>query len=80
LQEELEIDCQIGELFFESNWQLEDKQILLKTYQVITFEGEIKKHVHSQLKWADPARLQAADFLPADRPVVDKLTSGRDFV
>lgn len=78
LKEELGINAEIGELFLESNWLVGDKEIVLKTYQVKSFTGDPTTLVHRELSWRKPVELQKEFFLPADRPVVEKLSSLSD--
>ncbi len=73
LQEELGIICKVGRLFAETEWEREDKIILLKSFTIDSFVGEPRNNVHLQLKWCDPQSLSDREFLPADRPIIDLL-------
>ncbi|MCM8525305.1 MAG: (deoxy)nucleoside triphosphate pyrophosphohydrolase [Lentisphaeraceae bacterium] len=75
LSEELGIDCTVGDFLCTSEWQREDKIIILHTYWISSFSGEITAKVHSDLKWVFSKDLNKMDLLPADRPLVDKLNS-----
>ena len=75
LTEELDIVCSVGDLLCTTEWIRSDKVIVLHTYKILEYSGEIRALVHSQLKWVSIKDLKKDELLPADRPIVDKLNS-----
>ena len=75
LLEELGIDCVVGDLVCRTECLREDKIIILYTYVIQEFSGEMQNLVHRDLKWISLKDLRKDQLLPADRPVVDKLKS-----
>jgi len=73
LKEELDLDCEIGDLFYESYWESSEKTIYLQTYEVTSFTGEEKALSHAELRWVMPVELKDYNFLPADIPVVEHI-------
>ncbi|MCM8538412.1 MAG: (deoxy)nucleoside triphosphate pyrophosphohydrolase [Lentisphaeraceae bacterium] len=77
LVEELSVDISGVTFFEESLLVLPDKEILLKTFLVDSFNGIPQSLVHAQLKWVSVAELSKYDFLKADVPIVEKLINLR---
>ena len=75
LKEELSIDCQVGDLFKVTEWEREDKVIVLHTYWISSFDREPQAIEHKELKWISKDELVEEDLLPADRALVSLLKS-----
>ena len=73
LKEELDLDCTIGDLFYESYWEGKSKTIYLQTFEVSSFEGTEKSLCHAELRWVTVMELRDYSFLPADIPVVEHI-------
>tara|TARA_B100002052_G_scaffold202711_1_gene185065 strand:- start:114 stop:512 length:399 start_codon:yes stop_codon:yes gene_type:complete len=75
LKEELNIDAEIGELFFSYTYNYPPISYELYFFKVNSFFGEPVKSVHDKLKWEKLKNFYKYDFLPGDGPLIDKLIS-----
>ena len=75
LKEELNIDAEIGELFFSYTYNYTHVSYELFFFKVNSFFGEPVKSVHDKLKWEKLKNFYKYDFLPGDGPLIDKLIS-----
>ena len=75
LKEELNIDAEIGELFFSYTYNYPHVSSELYFFKVNSFFGEPVKSVHDKLKWEKLKNFYKYDFLPGDGPLIDKLIS-----
>ena len=75
LKEELNIDAEIGELFFSYTYNYPHVSYELYFFKVNSFFGEPVKSVHDKLKWEKLKNFYKYDFLPGDGPLIDKLIS-----
>ena len=73
--EELEINVEIGEFFCESIYEYEFGVIQLLVYWVSWQGDSLYPTVHDELAWVDQQSILTYRFLPADIPIVEKLTS-----
>ena len=73
LKEELNIDAEIGELFFSYTYNYPHVSYELYFFKVNSFFGEPVKSVHDKLKWEKLKNFYKYDFLPGDGPLIDKL-------
>lgn len=74
LNEELEIDAQIGDFFMKSVYQYDFATIEIHCYfATVAPETEIISNEHEATTWAAPEELSNYTFAPADIPIVDKL-------
>ena len=73
LKEELDIDAEIGELFFNYTYNYPHVSYELYFYKVNSFFGEPVKSVHDKLKWEKLKNFYMYNFLPGDGPLIDKL-------
>ena len=78
LKEELNIDAEIGELFFSYTYNYPHISYELYFFKVNSFFGEPVKSVHDKLKWEKLKNFYKYDFLPGDGPLIDKLISDND--
>jgi 8-oxo-dGTP diphosphatase len=73
LEEELAIQCEIGDHFLTTIHPLESKTLHLHTYQVLSFTGEAQALIHKKIRWIRVQELSQYDFLPADLAIIEKL-------
>ena len=73
LNEELNIDAEIGELFFSYTYNYPHVSYKLYFFKVNSFFGAPTKCVHDKLKWEKLKNFYKYDFLPGDGPLIDKL-------
>jgi mutator protein MutT len=75
LKEELNIDAEIGELFFSYTYNYPHVSYELYFFKVNSFLGVPAKCVHDKLKWEKLKNFYKYDFLPGDGPLIDKLVN-----
>ena len=75
LKEELNIDAEIGELFFSYTYNYPHVSYELYFFKVNSFFGEPVKYVHDKLKWEKLKNFYKYEFLQGDGPLIDKLIS-----
>ena len=73
IQEELDLDIEVGEFLGESIYTYSNGQIKINAYFSTIMNGEIHLHVHDQVKWVTIDEIGEYDFAPADIPLVEKL-------
>ena len=73
LEEELTIQCEIGEHFLTNDYPLEQRTLRLHTYTIKSFQGQAQALVHKQISWITVQELSDYDFLPADLAIIKKL-------
>ena len=71
LQEELNIDAEIGELFSSYTYNYPHLSYELFFFKVNSFFGEPVKSVHDKLKWEKLKNFYKYEFLPGDGPLID---------
>ena len=78
LREELGIEAVIGPLItrIRHNYR-HGGAVDLQFFAVRDFSGEMKSHVHAQVRWERLEDLPGFDFLPADRGLIRDLASGK---
>lgn len=75
INEEFNIEISVGEFFTSSTYKYTHGEFELLAYFVTWLTGELSPTVHDEIAWVDIKDLHNYDFLPADIPIVDKLTS-----
>ena len=75
LKEELNIDAEIGELFYSYTYNYPHVSYELFFFKVNSFFGKPVKYVHDKLKWEKLKNFYKYEFLPGDGPLIDKLFS-----
>jgi len=74
--EELGVEIIVGAFFAESLYPYANGAIRLLAYRVHrAAPGELRLHVHDELRWVTAAELAAIDFLPADIPLAHRLAA-----
>ncbi|SHI03683.1 8-oxo-dGTP diphosphatase MutT [Clostridium grantii] len=73
IQEELDLEIQVGKFFDESIYTYPNGEIKLLAYFAEIVNGDIKLSVHDEVKWVSINEIESFDFAPADIPLVQKL-------
>lgn len=73
IQEELNIEIEVGKFFGESDYTYPNGEIKLLAYFAIIVKGDIKLSVHDEVKWISVNEFDNFEFAPADIPLVEKL-------
>lgn len=74
LQEELNIQAEIGDYFGTNCFYLGDKQYVLHAFKVNHFTGEIKlNHEHTDFAWVSPKELINYEIIGGSLPFVKQL-------
>jgi 8-oxo-dGTP diphosphatase len=78
LREELGVAARIGPEVYRTRHQYAEMgdAIELVFFAAAIERSEAKNIVFEQILWRDPASLPELNFLPADRELIDKLSSG----
>lgn len=75
MREEFNIVISVGEFFTSSTYKYTHGEFKLLAYFVTWLSGDLSPTVHDEIAWVDIQDLHKYDFLPADIPIVEKLTS-----
>ena len=73
LKEEFDIETEIGDFVISNIFLYHFIPIELLAYKAKYLSGDFKLKEHDDMKWVTKADLDKYDFMPADRPVVNKL-------
>lgn len=79
LQEELDIQVEIGNFFAQVEHDYPDFHLSMAIYDCKILSDHMKMNVHKALKWVKPEDLLSLDWADADRPVAEKLYKQRVF-
>lgn len=80
LYEELDILVDVDELYCLSKHAYPTFAIELMTYRASIRCGQISLNIHQDYRWVPLQELDTFDFLEADKPIVQKLMDGKDFI
>ena len=72
LQEELEIEVEIGDFFYQVEHDYPDFHLSMAVYECKLLSAEMKMNVHKGIKWLKPSELMTLDWAAADIPVAEK--------
>ncbi|MGI5842513.1 MAG: (deoxy)nucleoside triphosphate pyrophosphohydrolase [Christensenellales bacterium] len=72
LQEELEIEVEILEKFFQVEHTYKDFHLSMPIYKCKLLSSDIKLMVHTSIKWLHPSKMLTLDWAGADIPVAEK--------
>jgi 8-oxo-dGTP diphosphatase len=75
MQEEFQIDVEVGTFFAESIYEYERGTIQLLAYWVTWNGDSLYPTVHDEIAWVDKETILNYKFAPADIPIVEKLRS-----
>ncbi len=73
LEEEIGIRPTLGEPYLQVYYRYPERNILLDTWWVEEFEGEVEARERQALAWIDYRQIDAYRFPPADRPILDAI-------
>ena len=78
LEEELNIDAEIGDLYTNYIYEYPNISYDLYFYKILRYKGYFIKSAHDKLKWVRLEEFRNFDFLPGDDPLIEKLYAERD--
>lgn len=78
LNEEFGVSAVVGDPYATSDYKYEFGHIRLLAYQVKSLKGTFALNVHEQVRWISPGEAFELDLLPADVPLVERLTAESD--
>jgi mutator protein MutT len=74
LQEELDVDAEVGELVFEITHTYEDRAISLYFYRC-RLHGDPRPLLGQQMRWVARSELHSLDFPAADAELIQRLSA-----
>jgi 8-oxo-dGTP diphosphatase len=77
IQEELNIEIEVGGNVEDTYFEYEKFTIQLTSYFASINSGEIKATEHAELKWVPIHKLSTLEWAPADIPAVKKILSNK---
>jgi 8-oxo-dGTP diphosphatase len=79
LREELGIEAEIGEELYHTRHRYRQvaREIELVFFQASTDAATVRNLVFEDIRWVPPAELPNLDFLPADRELIRRLSTGK---
>lgn len=78
LREELGIEAEIGTALYRTRHDYPGRYTVdLIFYHVAMFHGTLHNYAFEQMRWEDPARLPAFDFLDGDAELIRLLSQGK---
>ena len=76
LKEEIGIDCEVGDLVYETSYYYPDISINLKFYNCELLSGMPKPIECAEVKWIKRAELSQYEFPPSDIKLIEMLSIG----
>jgi len=76
LDEEFEIEVEVGAHVGTSIWAYDFGAIELMAYKTQLISGEFKLRDHAQITWVSHQEIDAYEFAPADLPFVEMIRRG----
>ncbi len=73
LHEELEIDVEIENFFYQVEHDYPDFHLSMAVYECKLISKEMKMNVHKGIKWLAPKDMMTLDWAAADIPVAEKV-------
>lgn len=73
IKEELDMDIAVSDIYKVVMFKYEEKDILLLCYLCKRIKGEGKTLECNDFRWIGRDELDAYDYVPADKPIVEKL-------
>ena len=77
LHEELEIDVEIKEFFYQVEHDYPDFHLSMAVFDCKLLSKEMKMNVHKGIKWLKPSEMMTLDWAAADIPVAELVASGK---
>lgn len=75
-KEELQIHIVINGIFAETTYRYPDREIAFTFFNARIIGGRPKINVHKDMKWVRPEELAKFEFCPADKGIIENLTTG----
>ena len=69
LREELEIEVEIGDFFYQVEHDYPDFHLSMAIYECELISKELKMNVHKGIKWLKPEDIMSLEWAAADIPV-----------
>lgn len=76
LYEELEIVAEIGSFLCNSLFVYKNRNMEMNVFNIISFTGELRCHVHQDVRWVTREELRDYSFTQPDYSVIELLTKG----
>ncbi|KKQ60838.1 MAG: NUDIX hydrolase [Candidatus Moranbacteria bacterium GW2011_GWD2_38_7] len=73
LNEELDINANVGEIFDEHVHRYSTGTIKCLAYKIDFFTGKIELKEHDELRWVFPREFDKIDFVGNDKPICKKI-------
>ena len=79
LREELGVESRVGREVYRTRHRYRGmaQGIELVFFAAQVESGKVRNRVFERIAWREPKTLRAADFLPADKKLVEKLAKGK---
>ena len=77
IREELKSEVKVERFYDEINDQHGDKIFNVKFYICSLVSGDLELTEHLAAKWVEPVEINDADFMPADKTVIDNLKNNK---
>lgn len=77
LHEELEIDVEIGDFFYQVEHDYPDFHLSMAVFDCKLISKEMKMNVHKGIKWLKPSEMMSLDWAAADIPVAELVANGK---
>lgn len=72
-REELGVVLRLGPLYAECRHRYPDREVGIRFFLAEIADGEPRRTVHEELRWAAPQELSQFEFCPADAELVPRL-------
>ena len=73
LREELDINVEIGDFFYQVEHDYPDFHLSMAVFECNLISKEMKMNVHKGIKWLKPEEMMTLDWAAADIPVAEKV-------
>ena len=77
--EELNLSVRITGVFGYSRYRYPDREIAFTFLNAEYISGELMQNVHNAIRWVTPSELKEYPFCPADREIIERLSSPFSF-
>ena len=77
LWEELDIEVEIGDFFYQVEHDYPDFHLTMAVYECELISKEMKMNVHKGLKWLQPSDIMKLEWAAADIPVAQLIYKNR---
>ena len=75
IAEELAVTGEVGDKLCTVDWDYPDFHLTMHCYRCRVVDGKLALLEHEASRWLSPSELWTVDWLPADRQVVEHLTT-----